>query len=100
MNLNPRVDIPFFRKHAHALRISAALQVTALLLAAIVLDGGNLLKCVALGAAAYWIALAIIMLRRNGKPTPIDCLLLTWGFPLALLALVAAAMAAQMLDLH
>jgi hypothetical protein len=84
-------SLPFFTKNGPSFKVSACLQICILLLAALVLDGGDVLNFMLIAATAYWSAVAIIMIRRNGNATWIDQFLLKWGFPLTILltALVA-----------
>jgi hypothetical protein len=77
-------DLPFFTKHEDAFKVSACLQMPILLLASIVLDGGEVLQWMMLAALTYWLGVFIIMIRRNGNATRLDALLIKWGYPLAI----------------
>ena len=87
---------PFFSSHRDEIKISLILQFFILLLCSIVLDGGYLGRIMMFPAIAYWLATALIMLRRGTRTTVTDRILLRWGFPLfialgiVLLALVSA----------
>ncbi len=91
MNLNPRIEMPFFERHAESIKISVCIQAILLLLTAIMLDGGDLFKFMLLPAIAYWMALGLIMLRRDMNVTWSDRMVLRWG-SFTMLVLVALIM--------
>lgn len=75
---------PFFGKFESAIKVSVVLQLFILFLSALVLDGGQLSQWMLVSATAYWIAFAVIMIRRNGNATVLDRFILAWGYPLAI----------------
>ena len=84
MSLTLRFATPFFRQHAAILEGNAVFQGALL-----ATDGfdwrGHDAHCVLLLAViTYWLAVLIIMLRREGRLTALDNALLKWGFLLAL----------------
>lgn len=88
MPLSLSMSLPFFTKFEAAFKVSGILQLFMLLLSAIMLDGGQLSRFMILSATAYWLAVFIIMVRRNGKATRLDQFLLKWGYPLAIVLTV------------
>jgi hypothetical protein len=64
---------PFFS----AIKVGAVLQFALFVLTALTLDGGNKLCITAM--IGYWIAVALIMIRRRSKPTQGDLLFLRYG---------------------
>ena len=61
---------------------SLAQQGVVAALAGMILDGGQVLQCVAYAAGAYWIGVFIIVGRRTERLTRLDRLLIRWGFPM------------------
>ena len=90
MSLSLQLATPFFRRHATILERNAVLQ--GALLAADGLDWrGHDAHCVLLLAViAYWLAVLIIMLRRENRLTALDNTMLKWGFLVALLPIACA----------
>jgi len=62
-------------------------QFIFLLLGAGILDGGQCFQILAYAALAYWAGFGLIMLRRHGRLTQADKILIRWGY----LLLVAAS---------
>ena len=79
-----------------AFKFSAGLQAGFLLVASIVLDDGSMLAMMSIAAAAYWLAVAIIRIRRRGSAAITDRLYFRWGFlvMVVLTALVSIAVMA------
>ncbi|MGC3957596.1 MAG: hypothetical protein QM813_06435 [Verrucomicrobiota bacterium] len=59
---------------------SLAQQGAVAALAGMILDGGQILQCVAYAAGAYWIGMFVIVGRRADRLTRLDRLLVRWGF--------------------
>lgn len=51
-----------------------------ILVASNILDGGGILRCVAYAAAAWWIGVLIVLIRRRDNLLPPDWLLFRWGY--------------------
>ena len=64
-----------------ALQVSLVFQVVFMLLAGMILDGGQCAQWCAVSLAAYWGGLIVILLRRPKTPTRIDLFLIRWSFP-------------------
>ena len=65
-----------------ALKIAVIFQAVFGLAAAMILDGGGLLRCWAIAMAAWWpVALMMMSLRRQ-NPTRVDLFLIRWSFPM------------------
>jgi len=60
--------------------LSLAQQGVVAAVAALILDGGQILQCVAYAALAYWVGTFVIVGRRAAKLRRVDRLLLRWGF--------------------
>ena len=80
MPLILRIGFPFFNRYREHLKVSVVFQVFLLLLSAITLDGGALNKFMVFAAAVNWIIVAIVMVRRDDRATPLDRFLLMCGF--------------------
>jgi hypothetical protein len=48
--------------------------------AALILDGGIIARVVGVAVLAFWLCVAILVLRRPFKPSRIDLLFIQWGF--------------------
>src|ERR1035437_5743912 len=55
-------------------------QVVVLFLGAGMLDGGQCFQIVGYAALAYWIGLGLVMVRRHGRLTRADKILIRWGY--------------------
>jgi hypothetical protein len=84
MALKLEIRMPFLAKYKEALVISTVLQVALLCWAFSELNGAGLAKLPLVAAIAYWVMVALIMIRRGGGPTACDVCLLKWGYPLTI----------------
>jgi len=66
---------------------SVVVQVLLLLLAAILIDGGQTLIAFIYGAVAYWFGVAMILRRKSTAPISTDVMYLKYG--LIVLSLVS-----------
>jgi hypothetical protein len=71
----PQEGDPF----AAALKFGVKVQLALLALTFLVLDGGVLTKQYVVGMIGYWIAVAVLMVRRRSAPTRGDILFLRYG---------------------
>ena len=55
-------------------------QVVVLFLGAMMLDGGQCFQIVGYAALAYWSGFGLIMVRRHGRLTRADKILIRWGY--------------------
>jgi hypothetical protein len=55
-------------------------QLVFLAVASLILDGGKLMPILMNGALAYWICVAIILIRRRRQLKPIDKIVIRIGF--------------------
>ncbi|HSY18480.1 MAG TPA: hypothetical protein VK815_09115 [Candidatus Acidoferrales bacterium] len=55
-------------------------QCIFLFLGAGILDGGQCFQILAYAALAYWAGFGLIMLRRHGRLTRADKILIRWGY--------------------
>ena len=55
-------------------------QCVILVLAAMILDGGECLQICGYAAVAYWCGFGLIMAQRHGRLTGTDKILMRWGF--------------------
>jgi hypothetical protein len=77
------------RRYLHAITLAVAQQAVVLILAALILDGGHLLRVSVIAAIASWICTALVILRRPKQPTKLDLAIVKYGFwPAILLVLV------------
>ena len=60
-------------------KLAVVEQVLILGVAALVLDGGWLIRVCGMAALAYWGASALIVARRPSAPTPLDLVLIRYG---------------------
>jgi hypothetical protein len=63
-----------------ALKSSVIQQLCALVLSALTLDFGLLLRCCLISVLAYWLVAALIVTRRPSMPTAVDVHLIRYGF--------------------
>jgi hypothetical protein len=64
-------------------------QLPLLLLSAMLLDGGSVLKRVTIAAVAFWILTLLVMIRRNRNMLDSDMLAVKWGYlPLLLVTCI------------
>jgi hypothetical protein len=68
-----------------AARASLLQQGAVLVLAALVLDGGRTFHAALIAAMAYWLGLAVVVVRRPSSPTAVDVFLVKYGFLFVLL---------------
>jgi hypothetical protein len=73
------------RDYRPALRDAVILQVVVVLLASMVLDGGQCLGYALVALLPYWAGALAIMLRRSATPTRLDLAAIRFGY-LAVLA--------------
>jgi hypothetical protein len=89
MALTFSIRFPFFMKYHELLKISAIFQIFILLLSALVLDEGEMCRFMSFAAGVYWIMVAIIMIRRDGRATISDRVLVIAGFFIAMILIPA-----------
>ena len=65
---------------SHALVVAVTQQAVILTLAALILDGGHILRICVLAAVASWLCTLLIMLRRPKQPTTVDLAIIKYGF--------------------
>ena len=63
-------------------------QAFILMLAALVLDGGRLLRAVSGVLILSWLVSLIVMIRYKEHPTPVSIAIVKYGFWLAILVLL------------
>jgi hypothetical protein len=68
------------RAYDLVIRKSLLAQVIVGLLAAFVLDGGMLARVVGVAVLAFWLCVALIIMRRPHEPTKFDLAFVLWGF--------------------
>ncbi|MEM6471878.1 MAG: hypothetical protein AAF802_20125 [Planctomycetota bacterium] len=71
------VDFSHVRPH---LSVIALTQLPCLLLAAMLLDGGRGFRICIAAVFAHWLAIAFISPRDRDELTPMDTLVMRWGF--------------------
>ncbi len=84
MNSQDTVDVP--ESFASALKFGVGLQLSLLVLTALVLDGGQLGRQFMVALIGYWLGLGFITIRRKTAPSTADLFLIRYG-SLALLPL-------------
>jgi hypothetical protein len=80
--------------YGEPIKAAIAQQVVILFLAALVLDGGVMLRIATVAVAGSWAFSIVIMAHRPTSPTPTDVQIVKYGFWLA--ALVSFVLAAIM----
>jgi len=84
--------LPLAPAYREAVKVALALQAPITLVLLLMLDGGYSARIGGYVMAAFWIGVAVIMLRRPLHPTPWDVRYVKWGFaPLLLLGFAIAA---------
>jgi len=68
--------------YSDSLKLSVLIQLPLFVFAAMLLDGGQMLRGVAIAAAGYWVGAVLIMVRRPKSPTQVDLDLVKYGFVL------------------
>ena len=69
-----------------ALIFAVIQQVPLLVLGALILDGGQIFRLIAIATTAFWVMALLILFRRFGRATNSDILLVKWGiWPLLLI---------------
>lgn len=64
-----------------------AVQLFIGLLAMLLLDGGRMARVMGVAALGFWLATALIVIRRPQTPTGLDLAWIRWGFgPIAFVA--------------
>lgn len=66
--------------YRHAVRSAAVQQVIILILAGMILDGGETGRICLFAAVAFWGGVAVIRLRRRTLPTKVDLTLIEGGY--------------------
>lgn len=68
--------------YSDSLKLSVLIQLPLFVFAALLLDGGQMLRGVEIAAAGYWVGAVLIMVRRPKHPTQVDLDLVKYGFVL------------------
>ena len=77
MQLHKRLSKEYWK----ALPVALVFQVVFVLLAGMMLDGGQCAQWCAVSTAAWWGGLLMVVVRRPMAPTKTDLFLIRWGFP-------------------
>jgi len=65
-----------------------AMQLIVGVPAALLLDGGVFARVIAASAVAFWLSVAVVLVRRPLEPTRNDLIFIRWGFwPILAIAL-------------
>ena len=75
-------------RHSKAIAFAIGQQAIVLVLSALALDGGFLLRVCVIAAVVSWFATALIMLRRPRQPTDVDLVIVKYGFWPAMLTVL------------
>lgn len=67
-------------EYDRVIRKSLVTQAAIGLLAALMLDGGTMARVVGVAVLAFWLCVAVVILRRPRKPTSLDLGMIRWGF--------------------
>jgi hypothetical protein len=81
--------LPLAPAYDRAIKRSLILQILTTIVLLTILDGGQLARAGGAAMLAFWIGVAVIMLRRPQTPSPLDLLYVRWGY-LPLLAVAVA----------
>ena len=68
--------------YSDSLKLSVLIQLPLFVFAALLLDGGQMLRYGEIAAAGYWVGAVLIMVRRPKSPTQVDLDLVKYGFVL------------------
>jgi hypothetical protein len=71
---------------ARAVRVAIIEQFVFLLLAAITLDGGMLLRGFSVAAVVFWVVTAVVFLKRRSSPSRGDLFFVNAGYPVMAVA--------------
>ncbi len=72
---------------ARAVRANAIQQGVVLVMAALMLDGGEMFRHCFIAAVGSWVMTGLILMRRRRAPTGLDLILLRYGFWFVLIVL-------------
>lgn len=75
-------------EHRLGLEFPLVQQLVVLVMSSLILDGGVIFQVFSYAALAYWVCIAIILIRRRRQLTPVDRIVIRIGF------LVACALSA------
>ena len=85
-------DTKLSRWHRADVAFAMAQQAVLLLLTALLLDGGFMLRVCCVAAIAHWAAMVIIRIRRPVEPTTLDVGVVKFGFLFCFLLAYSAAL--------
>ena len=71
-------------RYFEPIKTAVAQQAIVLILASLILDGGQILRLCSVPAMASWICTLLVMLRRPTSPTKLDLAIVKFGFWLAI----------------
>lgn len=77
--------------HSQAIVFAAVQQAIVLLLAALILDGGYILRICTIAAIASWVATLVIIVRRSKHPSAVDLAIVRYGFWMTMLVVLVVA---------
>jgi len=89
-------SLPLAPAYDRAVKHSLLLQLITTILLLLLLDGGQLARAGAAAMLAFWIGVAIVMLRRPQTPRPLDLLYVRWGYLPFLAIAIAVALSPWM----
>jgi hypothetical protein len=87
----PKASVETHRSLRSAIRDGLLLQAPLLLLSALMLDGGTMLRVALIALVAKWVVSLVIWHFRSGAPTRVDLLFVRWGYVPLLIATYFAA---------
>jgi hypothetical protein len=88
---NMIADVPISRAYRRPIFEALVLQVIFGVLSMMALDGGRIAHTTGIALLAFWVGATLIIFRRPTTPTPIDLLLVRFGFlPLLVLSFTVA----------
>ena len=91
MNLRTAFDFRYRR----SVRIGVVWVLLLGVAASLTLDMGEAARVYECALAAYGILLLILFLRRPTRPTPADLLVVSWSFPVLIIAVVVVSYCLQ-----
>jgi hypothetical protein len=86
-------EIPSVGSPREAFVFAMLQQAVLFLLAALLLDGGVVLRRVTIASIGFWCFVLLLLIRRRNSPTRVDIILVKYGiWPLLLITIVAAGL--------
>jgi ribose/xylose/arabinose/galactoside ABC-type transport system permease subunit len=85
-------------QYREPLSLAIVIQLLAVGMASLILDGGLCVSLALVSAIGYWTVVLMIILRRPQTPRPTDILIVRWLYPAVLVLILAALTFSPLID--